>query len=91
MRPPDLLLELLQRYEAERAAFDQEISDEQIPEKEWDRTAEETWVRTHDQILKHQPPATTTAGAILALDHVLRSEYLFGEREKLLTSRCCGF
>jgi hypothetical protein len=78
---PDLLLELLQRYEAERAAFDEEVGDEQISDKEWDRIAEETWSRTQDQILEHQPPATTATGAVLALDHVLRNEYFFGERE----------
>jgi len=81
MRPPDLLLELLQCYEAERAAFDREVGDE-TPGREWDRIANETWSRTQDQILKQQPPAKTTAGALLALDHVLRNEYLFGEREE---------
>ena len=79
---PDLLLELLQRYEAERAAFDEEVSGEQISDKEWDRIAEETWSRTQDEILEHQPLATTAAGAFLALDHVLRNEYLFGERDE---------
>ena len=82
MSPPDLLLELLQRYEAERAAFDREVSDDQISDKEWDRIAEETWSRTQDEILKRQPRATTTAGALLALDHVLQNENLFGEREE---------
>ena len=90
MRPPDPLLELLQRYEAERAAFDREVSDEQIPDREWDRIAEETWSRTQDQILKQQPPATTAAGAFLALDHVLRNEYLFGEREESADLKCYG-
>ncbi len=78
----DPLLALLQRYEAERAAFDQEAGTEQIADQDWDRIAEETWSRTQDEILEHQPPATTAAGAFLALDHVLRDEYLFGEREE---------
>jgi hypothetical protein len=78
---PDPLLELLQRYEAERAAFDQ-FRNEQVPDWGWDRIAEETWSRTQDEILEHQPPATTAAGAFLALDHVLRSEDLFGELQE---------
>jgi hypothetical protein len=79
---PDPLLELLQRYEAERAAFDQEGDTERI-DQDWDRIAEETWSRTQDEILAHPPPATTAAGALLALDHVLRDdEVLFGEREE---------
>ena len=73
---PDPLLELLQRYEAERAAFD-ECWNEQLPDWGWDRIALETWSRTQDEILEHQPPVTTAAGAILALDHVLRSEDLW--------------
>jgi len=77
----DPLLELLQRYEAERAAFDDEVSNEQISDQEWDRIAKETWSRTQDEILERQPPATTATGAFLALEHVLRNEYLFGERE----------
>jgi hypothetical protein len=59
---PDLLLELLQRYESERAAFDEEVSDEQISDKEWDRIAEETWSRTQSEILEHQPLAITAVG-----------------------------
>ena len=78
----DPLLELLQRYEAERAAFDQEAGNEPIADQDWDKIAVETWSGTQDQILKQQPPATTAAGAILALDHVLRDELLFGEREE---------
>jgi hypothetical protein len=72
----DPLLELLQRYEAERAAFD-EFMNEQIPDWEWDRIAEATWSRTQDEILEHQPPVTTATGAFLALDHVLRNEDLW--------------
>ena len=76
----DPLLELLQRYEAERAAFD-EFRYEQIPDWGWDRIAEETWCRTQDEILELQPPVTTAAGAFLALDHVLRSEDLWGPEQ----------
>ena len=77
----DPLLELLQRYEAERAAFDQ-FRNEQFSDMEWDRITEATWSRTQDEILEHQPPVTTAAGALLALDHVLRNEDLFGELEQ---------
>lgn len=78
----DPLPTLLKRYEAERAAFDEEAAAEQIADQDWDRIAEATWSRTQDEILKHQPPATTAASAVLALDHVLRDELLFGEREE---------
>jgi len=78
----DPLLKLLQRYEAERKAFDAETGTELIADQHWDRIAEETWSRTQNEILERQPPATTAAGAFLALDHVLRDEYLFGEREE---------
>ena len=74
-------LELLQRYEAERAAFDQ-FRNGQLPDLDWDRIAKDTWSRTQDEILEHQPPATTAAGALLALDHVLRNEDSFGELEQ---------
>jgi hypothetical protein len=77
----DPLLQLLQRYEAERAAFDNEASNK-LTDQDWNRIAEETWSATQDEILKRQPPATTAKGAILALDHVLRDEYLFGDREE---------
>ena len=86
----DPLLELLQRYEAERAAFDDEVSSEKIYDQDWDRIAEETWSRTQDEILERQPPATTATGAVLALDHVLRNEYLFGEREDSVDQNCYG-
>jgi hypothetical protein len=76
----DPLLQLLQRYEAERAAFDNEASD-QLTDQDWNRLAEDTWSATQDEILESQPPATTAKGAILALDHVLRDD-LFSDREE---------
>ena len=85
----DPLLELLQRYETERAAFDDEVS-EKLSDQDWDGIAEETWSRTQDEILERQPPATTATGAVLALDHVLRNEYLFGEREDSVDQNCYG-
>lgn len=78
----DPLLKLLQRYEAEREAFDAEGGTEQLADRDWDRIAEETWSRTQNEILEHQPPATSGAGAFFALDHVLRADCLFGEREE---------
>jgi hypothetical protein len=77
----DPLLALLQRYEAELAAFDQEGGSEKAAHPDWDWIAENTWSRTQDEIIERQPPATTAAGALSALDHVLRNEYLFAERE----------
>ena len=76
----DPLLELLQRYEAERAAFD-EFTDEQLPDEEWDRIAEETWCRTQAKILALKPPVTTAAGAVRVLGHVLRNEDLWGPEQ----------
>ena len=88
----DPLLELLQRYEAEISAFDQEAGTEQITDQDWDRIAENTWSATQDEIIDRQPPAKTAAGALLALDHVLRNEELFGERDECATQQeCCGF
>jgi hypothetical protein len=78
----DPLLKLLQLYESERGAFDAQAPTEQLADQDWDRIAEETWSHTQNEILEHQPPATTAAGALLALDHVLRDEYLFGERDE---------
>lgn len=75
-RRSDPLLTLLQRYEAELAAFNEELGPES---KDWDRIAEETFSSTLDEILERKPEATTAAGALLALDHVLNSE-LFEDR-----------
>lgn len=72
----DLLLELLQQYEAERAAFDAS-TDEQLSDEEWSRIAEETWYGTQSKILALKPPVTTAAGAVRVLGHVLRNEDLW--------------
>ena len=79
---PDPLLALLQRYEAELAAFDSTTGTEQMTDQDWDRIAQETWSHTQDAILERLPRATTPAGALMALDHVLRSEDLFAERDE---------
>ena len=79
---PDPLLALLQRYVAELAAFDQPLGTEPVSDQEWDRIAEETWSHTQDEILERHPRATTPAGAVMALDHVLRNEDLFAERDE---------
>ncbi len=89
MRPPDLLLELLQRYEAERAAFDRDVSGK-IPDREWDRLADETGSRIQDQILKQQPSATTAAGALLALDPSCETRVCLGSEKNPLTCKCYG-
>ena len=78
----DPLLALLQRYEAELAAFDRPLGTEQMMDQDWDRIAQETWSHTQDEILERQPRATTPAGALMALDHVLRNEDLFAERDE---------
>ena len=48
-------------------------------EQDWDKIAETTWSGTQDEILERKPEATTAAGALLALDHVLKDE-LFEDR-----------
>jgi hypothetical protein len=80
----DPLLTLLRRYEAELAAFDDPRA-EPVAEQDWDRIAKETWSRTQDEILERQLPATTAAGALLALDHVLQNDDIFAER-----TECAG-
>jgi hypothetical protein len=77
--PRDPLLTLLRRYEAELAAFDGPRG-EAGAKRDWDRIAKETWSRTQDEILERQTPATTAAGALLALDHVLKNDDIFAER-----------
>ena len=72
----DPLLTLLQRYEAELAAFDDATG---TADQDWDKIAENTWSGTQDEILERKPEATTAAGALLALDHVLKNE-LFEDR-----------
>ena len=46
---PDPLLALLQRYEAELAAFDSTTGTEQMTDQDWDRIAQETWSHTQDE------------------------------------------
>jgi hypothetical protein len=78
----DPLLALLQRYQVERKAFDDASPTEGITDQDWDRIAEVTWSGTQDQIIQSEPPATTAAGALLALDHVLQSDDLFFDRSE---------
>ena len=78
----DPLLPLLQRYQVERQAFDNATVTEEMTDQDWDRLAQATWSRTQDQIIESEPPATTAAGALRALDHVLQSDDLFFERSE---------
>jgi hypothetical protein len=78
----DPLLALLHRYCDERQAFDAAGVGDGMTDQNWDRIARETWSRTQDEIVQSEPPATTAAGALLALDHVLHSEDLFSERSE---------
>ena len=79
---PDPLLALLRRYRAELKAFDDAIAPDGITDEDWDRLAQDTWVGTKDEIIQSEPPATTAAGALLALDHALQSDDLFAERSE---------
>jgi hypothetical protein len=76
----DPLLVLLQRYEAERAVFDNGPVTAGMTDENWDRIAETTWVGTQARIIAEEPPATSAAAAICALDHVLQSDDLFADR-----------
>ena len=78
----DPLLILLQRYQVERQAFDDAVETEEMTDQDWDRLAQATWSRTQDQIIESEPPATTAAGALRALDHVLQSDDLFFDRSE---------
>ncbi len=78
----DPLLALLHRYRDERKAFDNAGALEGMTDQDWDRMARQTWSRSQDEIIQSEPPATTAAGALLALDHVLQSEDLFAERSE---------
>jgi hypothetical protein len=78
----DPLLALLQRYLVDRKAFDDAAATEGTTDQDWDRIAKATWSRTQDQIIQLEPPATTAAGALLALDHVLQSDDLFFDRSE---------
>ena len=78
----DPLLVLLRRYQAERKAFDDAPATDRMTDDDWDRIARTTWSRTQDQIIQSEPAATTAAGALLALDHVLQSDDLFFDRSE---------
>jgi hypothetical protein len=78
----DPLLILLQRYQVERQAFDDVVTTKEMTDQDWDRLAQTTWSRTQDQIIESEPPATTAAGALRALDQVLQSDDLFFDRSE---------
>ena len=78
----DPLLVLLRRYQAERKAFDDAPATDRMTDDDWDRIARTTWSRTQGQIIQSEPPATTAAGVLLALDHVLQSDDLFFDRSE---------
>jgi hypothetical protein len=78
----DPLLALLRRYLAERKTYDDAPSTSGMTDDDWDRIARATWSRTQEQIIQSEPPATTAAGALLALDHVLQSDDLFFDRSE---------
>lgn len=75
----DPLLVLLKCYEVERKAFDNADATAGTTDEDWDRIAKVTWAGTQAQIIALEPPATTAAAALFALDHVLQSD-LFAER-----------
>ena len=77
----DPLHMLLRRYEAELKAFDDRVTSGGCAKRLWDRIARNTWVLIQDEIIHSRPPATTAAGALAALDHVLQSENLFADRK----------
>jgi hypothetical protein len=74
----DPLLVLLRRYEAGLTFFD-EAPAGGVGDEYWDKLAQDTWYGAQQEIIQSQPSATTAAGALLALDHVLRSEELFDD------------
>ena len=74
----DPLHALLQRYRAERKTFDDPEATGNT-DQDWDRIARVTWWRTLNKIIQSEPPVTTAAGALFALDHVLESDE-FAER-----------
>jgi len=53
-----------------------------MTDHDWDRLAQATWSRTQDQIIESEPPATTAAGALRALDYALQSDDLFFDRSE---------
>ena len=82
MSDNDPLFALLQRYRMERKAFDEFRPAERMTERAWDRMARGTWFQTQTELIESELPATTAAGALLALDHVLESDELFFERSE---------
>lgn len=74
----DPLIVLLRRYEAGMKTFNETPAIERNDEY-WDNLAKETWYDAQQEIIRTKPSATTAAGAVMALDHVLKSEELFGE------------
>ena len=81
--PNDPLLTLLRRYQAEVEAFDTQPISAGFAEHLWDRIARSTWVLTQDEIIESKPPATTAAGALAALEYVVKSKDLFEESSDL--------
>jgi hypothetical protein len=75
--PSDPLLALLQSYQAQLDAFDPPNGLDCVS------LAQDTWVRTRNQIIYLKPAATTAAGAVSALDHVVQSKDLFDESADL--------
>jgi hypothetical protein len=74
----DPLLVLLGRYEAGLKGFNETSSDE-MGDEYWNKLAEDTWYGAQQEIIRTKPSATTAAGALRALDHVLQSDELFGD------------
>jgi hypothetical protein len=75
----DPLLTLLRRYQAELEAYDPPAD-----EADCVSLARNTWVRTRNEIVHSKPAFTTTAGALGALEHVVRSKDLFNESPDLV-------
>ena len=67
--PSDPVLTLLRRYQAEMEAFEPPLDSLSL--------ARSTWVLTRDQIINSKPVATTAAGALAAIEHVVKSKDLF--------------
>lgn len=77
----DPLLRLVRKYEAQREVFNDldNITNDQSDEL-YDRTLKATMI----EINKTQPQATTAAGALAALDHVLSDHDYFGDEQREL-------
>lgn len=78
MEREDPLLLLLRRYEAGLKHFNAPTAPE-MDDEHWNRLAEETWHGAQQEIIRSRPAATTIMGALMALDHVLKSDELFAE------------